>query len=201
MPRTLEVPAAGLVVLVGVAGSGKSTFARRHFRPTEVLSSDTLRGMVRDDESDQGATADAFAVLHHIARRRLAAGLLTVVDATNVLPRSRRRLVSLAGARDLPAVAVVLDLPEPLCLERTAARTDRRVGTEVVRGQAAELRQGWDSLWHEGFAAVYVLRTPAEVDAVTVVRRPLPPRHGVPPRSRPSPPPAGGGAPTEGPGA
>src|SRR6185312_15712719 len=80
----LTIPDLSLVVLVGVSGSGKSTLARRLFKTTEVLSSDYCRGLVSDDENNQAATKDAFEVLHYIARKRLAAGKLTVVDATNV---------------------------------------------------------------------------------------------------------------------
>src|SRR6202166_1924644 len=106
----ITIPKLSLVVLVGPSGSGKSTFARRHFKPTEVLSSDFCRGLVRDNETDQTGTADAFAVLHFIAARRLAAGRLTVVDATNVQPEARRPLVPLARQYHCLPVAVVLDL-------------------------------------------------------------------------------------------
>ena len=81
---------------IGASGSGKSTFARKHFKPTEVLSSDFCRGLVADDENDQTATKDAFEILHFIAAKRLAAGRLTVVDATNVQPEARKPLVELA---------------------------------------------------------------------------------------------------------
>ena len=89
----VEIPELSLVVLVGTTGSGKSTFAARHFKPSEVLSSDYFRGLVSDDENDQGATGDAFDVLHYVAGKRLAAGRLTVVDATNVQLESRKPLV------------------------------------------------------------------------------------------------------------
>ena len=81
---TIDIPALSLVVLVGASGSGKSTFARTHFRATEVISSDFCRGLVSDDENDQAASKDAFEVLNFIAAKRLAAGRLTVIDATNV---------------------------------------------------------------------------------------------------------------------
>ena len=94
----ISLPEHALVVLIGTSGAGKSTFARRHFLPTEVVSSDVCRGLVADDENCQAATADAFAVLHCIADKRLAAGRLTVVDATNVQPEARKSLVELAHA-------------------------------------------------------------------------------------------------------
>ena len=73
---TIALPELALVVLIGPSGSGKSTFARRHFKPTEVLGSDYCRGLVADDESDQAATNAAFDVLHYIAAKRLAGGRL-----------------------------------------------------------------------------------------------------------------------------
>ena len=86
----ITIPELSFVVLIGPSGSGKSTFARQHFKPTEVLSSDYCRGLVSDDENNQGATTDAFEVLRFIAGKRLAAGKLTVVDATNVQPEARK---------------------------------------------------------------------------------------------------------------
>src|SRR6516165_6051623 len=114
----LSVPELSLVVLVGVTGSGKSTFARAHFKPTEVISSDFCRGLVSDDENDQSATRDAFEVLHYIASKRLAAGKLTVVDATNVQAEARKPLVALARQFHVLPVAIVLNLSERVCADR-----------------------------------------------------------------------------------
>src|SRR5579871_1194357 len=137
----LKIPELSLVVLIGASGSGKSTFARRHFLPTEILSSDFCRGLVSDDENSQAATNDAFDVLHYIAAKRLAAGRLVVVDATNVQPEARRPLVALAREYHCLPVAIVLDMPERLCLERNEARADRDFGPHVVRGHIRSLRQ------------------------------------------------------------
>ena len=99
-------------MLIGASGAGKSTFARKHFKPTEILSSDYCRGLVSDDENNQAATKDAFELLHFIARKRLAAGKLTVVDATNVQPESRKPLVEIAREFHCLPVAIVFDVPE-----------------------------------------------------------------------------------------
>jgi protein phosphatase len=168
-----EIPQLCLVVLVGASGSGKSTFAKAQFKPTEVISSDYCRGLVSDDESDQAATQDAFDVLHYIAGKRLAAGRLTVVDATNVSPDARRPLVALAREHDVLPVAIVIDVPESLCVERNAERPDRDFGAHVIRRQRDQLRRGLRGLQREGFRTVHVLRSVEDVTAATLVRKPL----------------------------
>src|SRR5712671_6430487 len=159
----LTVPELCLVVLIGPSGCGKSTFARRHFKPTEVISSDFCRGLVSDDENSQEATGDAFDVLQYVAGKRLARGLLTVIDATNVQPEARRPLVELAREHDVLPVAIVFKLPEDLCHARNRERPDRNFGSHVVRNQSMQLRKGLRGLEREGFRYVHVLQTPAEV--------------------------------------
>jgi protein phosphatase len=166
----IVVPDPSLVLLFGASGSGKTTFAARHFAPTEVLASDTFRAMVADDERDMSATADAFELLHAAAAKRLAAGRLTVVDATNVQPEARRPLIALARRYGRVPVAIVFDLPERLCLERNAARGGRRVPPRVVRGQHGLLRRSLGQLAGEGFGRVVVLHAPEEVETVTIAR-------------------------------
>jgi protein phosphatase len=167
-PRTVVVPDLSLVVLIGVSGSGKSTFARRHFRPTQVLSSDFCRGLVADDENDQAATPAAFALLHHIAGVRLRAGRLTVVDATNVKAEDRASLVRLAREHDVLPVAIVLDVPEGECLARNAARPDRDLAPAVIRRQRADLRRGLRGLGREGFRKVHVLDGTNEIERAVI---------------------------------
>lgn len=169
----ISVPDLSLVVLVGASGSGKSTFAATHFGRFETISSDFCRGLVSNDESSQEATAAAFEVLEHIVGTRLDAGLLTVVDATNVQPHARKSLAELARAHDVLPVALVLDLPEDVCLARNAERTDRSLPSHVVRRQREQLRRSLRGLGREGFRDVHVLRGVDEVAAATIVRRPL----------------------------
>ena len=169
----LTVPELSLICLVGVSGSGKSTFARNHFAPFEVLSSDFCRGLVSGDENDQSATAAAFDVLQFIAGKRFDGGHLTVVDATNVQSEARRGLVELARAHDVLPVAVVLDLPESICQDRTAARADRDFGPQVVKRQHDQLRRSLRHLGKEGFRKVHVLRTEQEVADAVIVREKL----------------------------
>lgn len=168
--RVLPVTDLSLVVLVGATGSGKSTFARRHFKPTEVISSDFCRGLVSDDENDQGATKDAFDVLHYIAGKRLAAGRRTVVDATSVQSDARRHLIDLAKQYDVLPIAIVLDVPEEVCAERNAARTDRAdMPRRVIHRHTRELRRSLRHLEREGFRKVHILRGVDEVEHATVV--------------------------------
>jgi polynucleotide kinase-phosphatase len=168
--RVLPVTDLSLVVLVGSTGSGKSTFARRHFKPTEVISSDFCRGLVADDENDQSASGDAFEVLHYIAGKRLAAGRLTVVDATSVQPESRKQLVQLAREYDVLPIAIVLDVPEQVCAERNAGRADRAgLPRHVIQRQQRELRRSLKHLEREGFRKVHHLRGVEEIEAAEVV--------------------------------
>lgn len=169
----IEIPQLSLVVLVGATGSGKSTFAARHFLPTEILNSDTCRAMVADDPTDQSATKDAFEVLHFIAAKRLAAGRLAVVDATNVQRDARRPLVELARRYHCIPVAIVLDVPEAVCIARNRERPDRDLPRRVAQRHVRALKRSLKGLRREGFRHVHVLRSPEEVDSVHVERRPL----------------------------
>ncbi len=167
--RVLPVTDLSLVVLIGASGSGKSTFARRHFKPTEVISSDFCRGLVADDENDQSASGDAFDVLHYIAGKRLAAGRRTVVDATNVQESGRKQLIELARQYDVLPIAIVLDVPDDVCAERNASRTDRAdMPRRVIHRHIRELRRSLRHLEREGFRKVHVLRGVEEIDGAEV---------------------------------
>ena len=172
MIREIDLPDPSLVVLIGAAGAGKSTFAARHFAPDEILSSDRFRAMVSGDEADQSVTHAAFTRLHEELERRLAGGLLTVVDATSVEPRSRRALLARAAAASVPVVAIVLDLDPSVVLARNAARTGRVVPEDAVRRQLEHLARAVAPgvLENEGFTAVHRIRTADELDRV-VIRR------------------------------
>jgi protein phosphatase len=169
----LIIPELAVVALVGPSGSGKSSFARKHFLPTEVLSSDFCRGLVSDAENSQAATNDAFEVLYFIASKRLAAGRLVVIDATNVQTEARKPIVALARQYHCIPVAIVFDLPEKLCHERNRKRADRDFGPHVVRQQSQQLRRCLRNLEREGFRRVHVLHSPEEVDAAEIERHPL----------------------------
>ncbi len=169
----LTIPELAVVALVGPSGSGKSSFARKHFRPTEVLSSDFCRGLVSDEENSQAATNDAFEVLYFIASKRLTAGKLVVIDATNVQIEARKPIIALARQFHCIPVAIVFDLPEKLCHERNRNRPDRDFGPHVIRQQSQQLRRSLRNLQREGFRRVHVLHSPEEVDAAEIVREPL----------------------------
>jgi protein phosphatase len=164
---TIDVPGGALVLLIGASGSGKSTFASRHFDADALVSSDQLRGALAGDEADQQATDAAFGWLHQWLDARLAAGALAVVDATNVEWMRRAELLGRARHYGRPAIAIAFDLPLDLCLARNAARR-RTVRAPIVRRQHDELRRSLDRLDLEGFRAVHVLRTEEETERVAV---------------------------------
>jgi protein phosphatase len=169
----ITIPELSLVLLVGPSGSGKSTFARRHFKPTEVLSSDFCRGLVADNENDQTVTGEAFEILHFIARKRLALGRLTVIDATNVQPESRKSLVEVAREFHVLPVALVFNFPEKVCQERNRNRPDRDFGPHVIRNQSQQLRRSLRGLEREGFRHVHVFGAPADIEGLEIERQPL----------------------------
>ena len=170
---TITIPEPALVCLVAPAGAGKSTLAARLFAPDEVVSSDGLRAAIAGDATDQRATAAAFGALHRAVARRLRERRLTVVDATSVERRARRRLVRLADDARVPAVAVVLDLPRAVVLDRNAARAERVVPPDVVRRHLAMLRRAVDrdAFSTEGWDLVVRLREPLQADRLAVARR------------------------------
>ncbi|MEM6328588.1 MAG: AAA family ATPase, partial [Bacteroidota bacterium] len=151
---TIKIPNLSLVLLIGASGSGKSTFAARHFSETEVLSSDFFRRLVADSETVLDANDDAFDALRTVAAKRLGRGLLTVIDATNVQPHARKPLLALAREYHAIPVAIVLNLPESVSHERNAARPDRQFGPHVVRNQRKALRRSFKGLRREGFRYV-----------------------------------------------
>lgn len=167
----INIPELALVVLIGTSGSGKSTFAKKHFKRTEIISSDECRALVSDDENNQAATTDAFEVLHYIASKRLKNGLLTVIDATNVQKEARKGLIELARTYHCLPVAIVLDLREDVCEARNKERTDRNFGSHVIRQQKQQLNKSIRGLKDEGFRQILILKSVEEIEAVVGVKR------------------------------
>ena len=172
-PRTIAVPAYSMVVLIGASGSGKSSFARKHFGPTETVSSDQCRALVEDDENSLDATDDAFALLHRMLELRLKRRKLTVIDATNVRREDRASLVEIARRYHALPVAIVIDPGEDVCRARNEVRPDRNFGPHVIRNHMAALRRSFRGLEREGFRQVHNLRSVAEIDCATIVRQRL----------------------------
>lgn len=166
----ITIPDFCLVLLIGSSGSGKSTFARKHFKPTEVISSDACRGLVDDDENSLEATSDAFALVHFLAETRLKRRKLTVIDATNVRLEDRAKLVAIATRFHALSVAIVFNPGEDICHERNRARPDRQFGPNVIRNQTASLRRNLRKLDKEGFRYVHELRSVEAIDAVDITR-------------------------------
>ena len=169
----IKIPEFSLVFLIGTSGSGKTTFARKHFKPTEILSSDFCRALVSDDETDQTVTHEAFEILHLIAAKRLARRKLTVVDATNVQAEARKSLLALAHRYHCLPLAIVLKTPSGICCERNRNRSDRNFGNSVILQQLRNLEQSLPWLKKEGFRKIYIMETPEKTDSVTIKRERL----------------------------
>ncbi|RZM07275.1 MAG: polynucleotide kinase-phosphatase, partial [Pedobacter sp.] len=172
--NTIKIPELALVVLIGATGSGKSSFARKHFKSTEIVSSDACRAIVSDDENNQASSADAFSLARYITGLRLKNGLVTVIDATNVQESSRKDWIKLAREYHCLPVAIVLNLPEKVCVQRNALRDDRNFGSHVIPQHVSQLKRSLKKLKLEGFRHIFELRSEEEVDAIAgIVRDPL----------------------------
>jgi len=166
----ITIPDFCLVLMVGTSGSGKSTFAARHFKPSEIVSSDYCRGVVSDDETDQDATEDAFRLVNFIAETRLRRRKLTVIDATNVRPEDRAQLVRLARSHHALTVAFVINPGEEICHERNMSRPDRQFGPHIVRNQTRTIKRGLKRIDKEGIRYVHEFKSVEQIDAVEIER-------------------------------
>jgi len=167
----IRIPKTALVLLVGASGSGKSSFAKKHFAQYETVSSDACRGIVSNDENNQAASNDAFELFYYIISMRLKKGLLTVADATNIQPDARKKLISIARSFHVLPVAIVFDMPQELCETRNQQRTDRNVPSHVIRRQLQDLKRSLKSIKKEGFKKLYTFRSEEEADNVPAIVR------------------------------
>lgn len=167
----IKIPNLSLVVIIGVSSSGKSSFATKHFKKTEIVSSDECRAIISDDENNQAVTKDAFALLDSIIAKRMKNKRLTVVDATSVQKESRKSLIHLARKYSYIPIAIVLDIPEQICQDRHKVRQDRNFDDYVISKQYQDLKRSIRYLKYEGFKKVYILRSPETVEAVTGIVR------------------------------
>ena len=172
MPLTIAIPRVSVSILIGASGSGKTSFALRHFKPTEILSSDLLRAWVSDNENDQTATAEAFELLQTMVRIRLHHRRRCVIDSTNIKPEHRAHYIRLAAEAQCPAIAIYLDIEERICIARTQVRTDRDISELVVLEQHRALRQSTLTLSDEGFNPVYTLSGAEQIDTAVVILEP-----------------------------
>lgn len=169
----IEIPEFCLVALVGGTSSGKSSFALKHFKPTEVLSSDFFRGMVCDDENSQNVSGDAFDLLYYAANKRLNNMKLTVIDATNLQQSARKQVIDLAREQNVHAAAIVLNLPEEIMQERNKARPERNFPERVIRQHCRDVNRSIRGLKREGFRFVYVINSLEQLENTEIVRTKL----------------------------
>jgi protein phosphatase len=167
----IEIQVPSIVMLAGISGAGKSTFARRMFCRTEILSSDYCRALVSDDENNQRVSPDAFSLLMKIARLRLKNRRLCVIDATNTSPWERGKFVRLANEFGCAVNAIVFRIPMEVCLERMRNRRDRDITEPAVLEQHRALMGHLPCLPLEGFAPIWNLDCELLVPGAIEIRR------------------------------
>ncbi len=183
--KSIRLLRPSVVVLCGPAACGKSTFAARHFRPTQIISSDQARALVCDDERDQRYSAEAFALVSFIIEQRLNINRLCVVDSTALTPEARKSLLDLARKYRVPCVVLLFDISLETCLARDQAR-ERSVGQPVIERQYRLFVQESGNIEREGFDQLIKLRN-EDLDKVRidVLFRPLPRPSGTAERPEP----------------
>ena len=186
-PKVVRLVRPSVVVLCGPAACGKSTFAARHFRRTQIISSDHARALVCDDEHDQRFQTQAFALVHFLIEQRLGLNRLCVVDSTALKPASRQNLLDLARKYQVPCVTFFFTVPLEKCVERDAGR-ERTVGRVVVEQQYQLFEQAVASIKQEGFDQVVEISA-TEMDRVRIeiVFRPPAKEPAAPARPAPRP--------------
>ncbi len=169
----LVIPDPALVLLIGPAGAGKSTFAKANFHTVEVVSSDALRQLLSNDPADQGASAEAFKILALLVDGRLKRRLTTVVDATSLRAANRARYRAIAARYGVPVVAIAFDLAAREFHDRNQGRAGvgRVVDDGVVDWQIEQMQRALAALPGEGYEALHVLRDPDEPVSVEIDRR------------------------------
>jgi predicted kinase len=161
MPANVPMPGPPLprevrsciVVVVGLPGSGKTTYLEQNRLPS--LSSDAIRKLLADDETDQTIHARVFPTLRYLLYQRIAIGRpVTYMDATHLTPQERRPYIQMARLFDCRVEALFFDVPLEICKERNRRR-QRVVPEEALERMAARLVP---PRLEEGFHAIKVVR-------------------------------------------
>lgn len=169
----IKVPEFSLIILIGPSSSGKTSFAKKYFKESEIISSDYCRYLLSDDENNQNVSKEAFELMHYLIDKRLSLRKLTVVDATNVLENSRYDLLELAKKHHALTVAIVFNISLDVCLFRNKLRPERKLEEKIIHYQYNQMQYSLMNLKKEGFNYVYIMNTIEDVIKTNIIRNPL----------------------------
>jgi protein phosphatase len=164
----IEIPASSLIVLIGPAACGKTTFAKKHFSSTQIVSSDFCRALICDDETNQSISHHAFDLLYFILDKRLYLKKLTVVDSTALSADIRHKYLEIAKAHNVPVIYLIFNHSLDCCLQRNLTR-QRIVEKEVIERQYKKLCRVFDVLPDEQVHRVYLIDEINEPDVKIVI--------------------------------
>ena len=170
---TINIPNTALIILCGPSSSGKSTFAKNNFLPTEVISSDYCRAMLSDNENDLTVTKEAFELLHFIVAQRLKLNKRVVVDATNIQVDGRKKLFALAKKHHVLTTIIAFDMPSDLIKKRHRNRTDRNFSEQILWKQFQQFKSSLRQFKKEGFKSITVLKGEDQASKALINYRPL----------------------------
>jgi len=152
-PSTSRTSKGAVILAVGLPGSGKSSWFKRH--KITPLSSDLLRALLFDDPKEQRFQDLVFSNLRSMLKARLIARRpMNYVDATNLSPHERHTWMKMAKDYGYDVHAVYFDVPVDVCIERNQRR-ERNVPEDVMRRMASKLRP---PTFEEGFTKITVVR-------------------------------------------
>ncbi len=138
-------------MVVGLPGSGKSTYIKECFKTYTVHSSDAIREELSGDVNNQDINKQVFDLLHKRIKEDLINGKDTIYDATNISWKRRKAFLTELSSIPCYKCCYLVATPYEICLERNKSR-DRVVPHNVIERMYRNFdipwyNEGWDNIF------------------------------------------------------